>query len=80
MDPLTLQAAMHKRGGDAGMLFRDEIRAKLGAFNPWMSTDVIRQVRRAAGGVPLRKGICRRCCRLARISHQGVGKGLPGVA
>ena len=42
--PLTPQAAMHKRGGEAGMLFRDELRAKLGAFNPWMSDDAIRQV------------------------------------
>lgn len=42
--PLTTQAAMHKRGGEAGMLFRDELRAKLGAFNPWMSADATRQV------------------------------------
>ena len=42
--PLTTQAAMHKRGGEAGMLFRDGLRAKLGAFNPWMSADATRQV------------------------------------
>ena len=50
--PLTPQAAMHKRGGEAGMLFRDELRAKLGAFNPWMSDDAIRQVIERLEAVP----------------------------
>ncbi len=50
--PLTPQAAMSKRGGEAGMLFRDELRVKLGAFNPWMSADAIRQVIERLEAVP----------------------------
>ena len=38
------EGAVAKRGGEAGMLFRDELGAKLATFNPWMSTDAIRQV------------------------------------
>ena len=42
--PLTPELAKEKRGGDSGMLFRDELVAKLAAFNPWMSADAIRSV------------------------------------
>ena len=42
--PLAPAAAMHKRGGEAGMLFRDELEGVLGRFNPWMTDDVIRSV------------------------------------
>ena len=40
--PLTPQAAAHKRGGEAGMLFRDELEAKLSKFNPWMTDAAVR--------------------------------------
>ena len=36
--------ARQKRGGLAGMFFRDELESRLADFNPWMSTDAIRQV------------------------------------
>jgi type I restriction enzyme R subunit len=42
--PIPPDAARLKRGGDDGMLFRDELEAKLAGFNPWMSPDAIRQV------------------------------------
>ena len=40
--PLTSQAAVRKRGGEAGMLFRDEVEGALSRFNPWMTADTIR--------------------------------------
>jgi type I restriction enzyme R subunit len=33
------EVAKQKRGGEAGMLFRDEIEAALARFNPWLSDD-----------------------------------------
>jgi type I restriction enzyme, R subunit len=42
--PLTPIVAKQKRGGDAGMLLRDELEAKLRQFNPWMTHDAIRSV------------------------------------
>lgn len=42
--PITPKAARAKRGGDDGMMFRDELKASLARFNPWMPADVIRQV------------------------------------
>lgn len=42
--PLPPDAAKAKRGGEAGMLLRDELEAKLAEFNPWMTTDIVRQV------------------------------------
>ena len=42
--PLPPEVAMHKRGGEAGMLFRDELEGALRLFNPWMTDDVIRSV------------------------------------
>lgn len=42
--PVTPAVAKQKRGGDAGMLFRDELATALGKFNGWMSADTIRQV------------------------------------
>ena len=38
------QLAKEKRGGVAGMLFREELETKLTQFNPWMSDDAKRQV------------------------------------
>lgn len=63
--PLTLQAAMHKRGGEARMLFRDEFGGKLDTFNSWMSAAALRQVIDGLTAT-LRKGVRRRRCRLSR--------------
>ena len=40
--PLLLEVAIHKRGGTAGMIFRDELEGVLGRFNLWMTDNVIR--------------------------------------
>lgn len=42
--PLTPEVAKAKRGGEAGMLFRDELGAALARYNDWMGPDTIRQV------------------------------------
>ncbi len=42
--PIPPGAAKRKRGGETGMLLRGELEARLAAFNPWMSSDAIRQV------------------------------------
>jgi len=42
--PLTPEVAKAKRGGEAGMLFRDELGAALARYNGWMGADTIRQV------------------------------------
>ena len=42
--PVPPEIATAKRGGEAGMLFRDELRAKLTTFNSWMGPDAVRQV------------------------------------
>lgn len=39
---LPPRAAMDKRGGEAGTLFRSELESKLRQFNPWMTDDAIR--------------------------------------
>ncbi len=41
--PVSPQAAEQKRGGTHGMLFRDELEAKLKEFNPWMKASTIQQ-------------------------------------
>jgi type I restriction enzyme, R subunit len=38
------EVARQKRGGDAGLLLRDEVVAALGRFNPWLTAEAIRQV------------------------------------
>ena len=40
--PLPPQAALRKRGGEAGMLFHDELEAALHRFNPWLGDDAVR--------------------------------------
>lgn len=42
--PITPEVAKQKRGGEAGMLLRDELADALGRFNAWMDDDAIRQV------------------------------------
>ncbi len=50
--PLPPELAMHKRGGEAGMLFRDELEIALGRFNSWMTDDVIRSVVEKIEAIP----------------------------
>ena len=50
--PLPPEVAVHKRGGEAGMLFRDELEGALGRFNPWMTDDVIRSVVERVEAIP----------------------------
>ena len=50
--PITPEVAKQKRGGDAGMLLRDEIEAQLAKFNSWMSADAIRQVIEKLEAIP----------------------------
>ena len=42
--PVPPEDATAKRGGEAGMLFRDDLGSTLAAFNPWMSAGTVRQV------------------------------------
>lgn len=50
--PITPEVARQKRGGEAGMVFRDELEAALARFNPWMSADAIRQVIEKLEAIP----------------------------
>lgn len=50
--PLTPEGAREKRGGDDGMLFRDELAVKLARFNPWLSADGIRSVMETLDAIP----------------------------
>ena len=46
------EIAKQKRGGEAGMLFRDELEDVLARFNPWLSTDAIRQLIEKLEAIP----------------------------
>ncbi len=50
--PLTPELAKQRRGGDAGMLFRDELAAKLAAFNRWMTVEAVRSVVETLDAIP----------------------------
>jgi type I restriction enzyme, R subunit len=50
--PIGPDVAKQKRGGEAGMLLRDELEAKLAQFNPWMSKDAIRSVIETLDAIP----------------------------
>ena len=50
--PLTPDVAKQKRGGEAGMLLRDELETKLAQFNGWMSKDAIRSVIETLDALP----------------------------
>lgn len=50
--PLTPEVARSKRGGDANMLFRDDLAAKLAEFNAWLSPDAIRQIIEKLEAIP----------------------------
>jgi type I restriction enzyme R subunit len=46
------QLAKHKRGGEDGILFRDELATALVNFNPWLPNDAIRQVIEKLDAIP----------------------------
>ncbi len=46
------EVAKQKRGGEGGMLFRDELEAVLARFNPWLSVDAIRQLIEKLEAIP----------------------------
>jgi len=50
--PLKPEVAKQKRGGEAGMLLRDELEAKLSGFNSWLSTDAVRSIIETLDAVP----------------------------
>ncbi len=50
--PLAPDIAKQKRGGEDGMLLRDELEAKLRQFNAWMTTDAVRQVMEKLEALP----------------------------
>jgi len=50
--PIPPEVAMQKRGGEAGMLFRDELEDVLARFNPWLSPDAVRQLIEKLEAIP----------------------------
>ena len=50
--PIPPASSLQKRGGEAGMLFRDELEGSLGRFNPWMTDDSIRAVVERLEAIP----------------------------
>ena len=50
--PLPPEVAMRKRGGETGMMFRDEIEGSIERFNPWMTDDAIRSVVERIEAIP----------------------------
>ena len=50
--PIPPASSLQKRGGEAGMLFRDELEGALGRFNPWMTDDSIRAVVERLEAIP----------------------------
>ncbi len=50
--PLTPELAKEKRGGNDGMLFRDELGSKLSEFNPWVSADGARSIIETLDAIP----------------------------
>lgn len=50
--PLTPEGARQKRGGEAGMLLRDELEVKLPEFNPWLSADAVRSIIETLDAIP----------------------------
>ena len=50
--PITPEIAKVKRGGETGMMLRDQLEEALRKLNPWMSPDVIRQVIEKMEAIP----------------------------
>jgi type I restriction enzyme R subunit len=50
--PIKPEIAKQKRSGEAGMLLRDELEAKLLEFNPWLSADAVRSIIETLDAIP----------------------------
>src|SRR4051812_37057446 len=50
--PLTPDVAKQKRGGEAGMLLRDELEAKLAELNHWLTADGVRSIAETLDAIP----------------------------
>jgi type I restriction enzyme R subunit len=50
--PIAPDVAKQKRGGEAGMLLRDELEAKLAEFNPWLTIEAIHAIIETLDAVP----------------------------
>ncbi|MCS6877650.1 MAG: HsdR family type I site-specific deoxyribonuclease [Geminicoccaceae bacterium] len=50
--PISPEVATQKRSGESGTLLRDELKAALAKFNPWMTADTIRQVIEKLEAIP----------------------------
>lgn len=50
--PLAPEEAKQKRGGEAGMLLRDELSVKLAAFNTWLTPDGVRSIVETLDAIP----------------------------
>jgi len=49
---LNPEIAKQKRGGEAGMLLRDELEAKLAEFNSWLSAEAVRSIIETLDALP----------------------------
>lgn len=50
--PITPDEARSKRGGDAGIFFRDVLETKLAAFNTWLTTEAVRSIVETLDALP----------------------------
>ncbi len=50
--PVAPDVAKQKRGGEAGMLLRDELETKLAQFNPWLDPDAVRSIIETLDAIP----------------------------
>ena len=50
--PISPEVAKQKRGGEAGMLMRDELEEKLAAFNPWLPAGDVRSLIETLEAIP----------------------------
>ena len=50
--PIDPDDARQKRGGDSGMLFRDELASKLAKFNSWLKPDAVRSIIETIDAIP----------------------------
>ncbi len=49
---ITPEDARAKRGGDAGVFFRDVLEAKIAALNPWLTPEAVRSVVETLDALP----------------------------
>lgn len=50
--PITPEDARAKRGGEAGLFFREVLEDRLAVFNPWLSADAVRSVVETLDALP----------------------------